>query len=68
MSTSRTPMIENSARRTEVIILGEMRDLGSMPLVHEPKDRKRIFSKQTLEAFKEVRDALKETRGTSAIE
>ena len=43
-------------------ILREMRDLGSMPLVHEPKDRKRIFSKQTLEAFKEVRDALKETR------
>ncbi len=47
-------------------ILREMRDLGSSSLVHEPKGRKRIFTNQTLEAFKEVRDALKETRGTSA--
>ena len=43
-------------------ILREMRDLGSAPLVHKSKGRKRIFTKQTLEAFKEVRDALKETR------
>ena len=53
-------------------ILREMRDLGSTPLVNEHidyrKGRKRIFTNQTLEAFKEVRDALKETRGTSAKE
>ena len=49
-------------------ILREMRDLGSAPLVNELKGRKRIFTNQTLEAFKEVRDALKETRGTSAKE
>jgi len=53
-------------------ILREMRDLGSTPLVHEHidyrKGRKHIFTNQTLEAFKEVRDALKETRGTSAKE
>ena len=53
-------------------ILREMRDLGSTPSVHEHidygKGRKRIFTNQTLEAFKEVRDALKETRGTSAKE
>ena len=41
-------------------ILREMRELGSTPSVHEPtKTRKRIFTRQTLEAFKEVRDALK---------
>ena len=48
-------------------ILREMRDLASTPLVHEHidyrKSRKRIFTYKTLEAFKEVRDALKETRG-----
>lgn len=49
-------------------ILREMRNLGSTPLVHEPKGRKHIFTKQTLEAFKEVRDTLKETRGTTAKE
>ncbi len=55
-------------------ILREMRDLGSTTttLVHEHidyrKGRKRIFTNQTLEAFKEVRDALKETRGTAAKE
>ncbi|MCK5266386.1 MAG: PH domain-containing protein, partial [Candidatus Thorarchaeota archaeon] len=47
-------------------ILREMRNLGSAPLVHEHidyrKSTKRIFTNQTLEAFKEVRDALKETR------
>ncbi len=55
-------------------ILREMRDLGSTTttLVHEHidyrKGRKCIFTNQTLEAFKEVRDALKETRGTAAKE
>jgi len=38
-------------------ILREMRILSSSPPVR--KDRKRIFTRQTLEAFKEVRDALK---------
>jgi len=38
-------------------ILREMRILSSSPPVR--KDRKRIFTRQKLEAFKEVRDALK---------
>ncbi|TFH09611.1 MAG: hypothetical protein E4H14_04150, partial [Candidatus Thorarchaeota archaeon] len=41
-------------------ILREMRILGGSASVR--KDRKRIFTRQTLEAFKEVRDALKESR------
>jgi len=49
-------------------ILREMRDFGSTPLPHEHSDRvkrrKNIFTKQTLDAFKEVRDALKESRWT----
>lgn len=50
-------------------ILREMRGLGkSTPMFHEqrksPRCGKRIFTNQTLEAFKEVRDALKETIGT----
>lgn len=49
-------------------ILREMRDFGSTPLQHEHKDRvkrrKYIFTRQTLDAFKEVRDALKESRQT----
>jgi len=43
-------------------ILREMRHIGSSPSVH--KDRKRIFTRQTLEAFKEVRDALKASQET----
>ncbi|MGY5871462.1 MAG: PH domain-containing protein [Candidatus Thorarchaeota archaeon] len=43
-------------------ILREMREFGSTPMVYEPaervKRRKRIFTRQTLEAFREVRDAL----------
>lgn len=54
-------------------ILREMRGLGkSTPMFHEqrksPRCGKRIFTRQTLEAFKEVRDALKETRGTTVKE
>jgi len=49
-------------------ILREMRDFGSAPITHKPmermKRRKYVFTKQTLDAFKEVRDALKESRQT----
>ncbi|MGY5879790.1 MAG: PH domain-containing protein [Candidatus Thorarchaeota archaeon] len=50
-------------------ILREMRDFGNAPMVYEPierrKRRKRIFTKQTLEAFQEVRDALKASQETT---
>ncbi len=53
-------------------ILREMRVLGATPSGHEQeehlKGRKRIFTKQTLEAFKEVRDALKESQDTTGSE
>lgn len=50
-------------------IIREMRELGSSASTHEETERmrrkKRIFTRQTLEAFKEVRDALKASQGTS---
>jgi uncharacterized membrane protein YdbT with pleckstrin-like domain len=50
-------------------ILREMRALGSSPSTHEQMERlrgkKRIFTRQTLEAFKGVRDALKASQRTS---
>jgi len=50
-------------------ILREMRDFGSAPMVYEPaeypKRRKKILSRRTLEAFKEVRDALKASQGST---
>ena len=49
-------------------ILREMRGFESTPLIHEPtaraKRKKHIFTRQTLDAFREVRDALKESRLT----
>ena len=50
-------------------ILREMRELGSSPSTHEQiqggRGKKRIFTRQTLEAFKEVRDALKASYETA---
>lgn len=51
-------------------ILREMRSLGKRtPMSHEhkpsPRRGKQIFTKQTLDAFKEVRDALKASQETS---
>lgn len=50
-------------------ILREMRKLGSSPSTYKQtgrvKSKKRIFTKQTLEAFKEVRDALKASYETA---
>ncbi|MGY5858828.1 MAG: PH domain-containing protein [Candidatus Thorarchaeota archaeon] len=49
-------------------ILRVMREVGSSVSTHEVTERvgvkKRIFTRQTLEAFKEVRDALKESQAT----
>jgi uncharacterized membrane protein YdbT with pleckstrin-like domain len=49
-------------------ILREMRALGNVPATTEvsqrQRRRKRIFTRQTLEAFKEVRDALKASQET----
>ncbi len=45
-------------------ILREMRALGKTPVSNEsdkPSRKKRIFTRETLEAFKEVRDALRES-------
>ena len=50
-------------------ILREMRIIGSTPLAGEsgisPKREKSIFTRQTLEAFKEIRDALKASQETA---
>lgn len=53
-------------------ILREMRELGRSVSTHDQTERmkrkKRIFTRQTLEAFKEVRDALKASQGMSGGE
>ena len=53
-------------------ILREMREIGNAPTIDErrttPRSGKRIFTRQTLEAFKEVRDALKASQETGGGE